>query len=341
MKLFIAFFISSLLISCVSYANVNNGLVAYYPFDGDIQDYSGFGNNGSLHGSELSKALTFDRFGKSSKAILFDGNDDFIEIPCSDSDDISKGVTISAWINIAESLGGGFPQHYLLDTRGSGGGHGLNIDTNSAQFWVGGKGSTFNVKIKVKSWHHIAGTYDGNYMKLFIDGVEVGSSHVDTTFTDGSGTMYIGQRFNDKERFHGAIDELRIYGKVLTEFEIQQLSLDSFYKSETSTTVSKLKSNTATSKYTIITKDGEHIETEFYMYQGNELCYSTASGEKCIPRTIVDREAMRKFEAEKALDLAKKTSTKRPVRQTKQTKKRPLSRIHRIICSIVAAVMML
>jgi len=52
------------------------GLAAWYPFNGDVNDYSGNGNNGTVHGAILSP----DRFGDSDKAYSFNGSDNYISI---------------------------------------------------------------------------------------------------------------------------------------------------------------------------------------------------------------------------------------------------------------------
>ncbi|MGK5093653.1 hypothetical protein WDW89_16785 [Deltaproteobacteria bacterium TL4] len=53
-----------------------NGLVAYYPFNGNANDESGNGNNGTVNGA----TLTTDRDGQTGKAYSFDGTDDYITI---------------------------------------------------------------------------------------------------------------------------------------------------------------------------------------------------------------------------------------------------------------------
>ena len=81
----------------------NDGLVAYYPFNGNADDLSGNGNNGIVHGA----ALTEDRFGNANSAYHFDGIDDYIMIP--HSEDFKFGVydfTISLWLQYPSQTGG-------------------------------------------------------------------------------------------------------------------------------------------------------------------------------------------------------------------------------------------
>lgn len=75
-------------------AGLNDGLVAYYPFNGNANDESGNGHYGTVHGA----TLTEDRFGNADSAFYFDGND-YIEI--SSGEIVPQNtITISAWIKI-------------------------------------------------------------------------------------------------------------------------------------------------------------------------------------------------------------------------------------------------
>ena len=73
--------------------SLNDGLVAYYPFNGNANDESGNGNDGEVNGATLVK----DRFGNSGKAYSFDGVDDNIEVPETEGFE-SNAHTISGWI---------------------------------------------------------------------------------------------------------------------------------------------------------------------------------------------------------------------------------------------------
>ena len=272
MKRLFAIIFSCFIFSGIAYADLNDGLVAYYPFDGNINDASGNENHGTVYGTTETEALTEDRFGNPDSAFSFDGVDDYIEVPDSDSLDVTGGITIGAWINIAEPLGGGFPQHYVVDSRdGQGGGYGINVDTNTMQFWVGGNYPTFPVNIQAGKWHHIAGTYDGDFMNLYIEGVLTDSILFATDFTPSTYSLYIGQRFNYIERFHGIIDDLRIYDRVLSESEIYQL-YDELYQR-----IERLESQVddLTEQNTLLEQRITDIEEAF---SGHTHTYQTGKG---------------------------------------------------------------
>jgi hypothetical protein len=70
-----------------------NGLVAWYPFNGNANDESGNGNNGTVNGA----TLTTDRFGNVGKAYGFDGIDDYIN--CGNSSAFNQNnISVSVWV---------------------------------------------------------------------------------------------------------------------------------------------------------------------------------------------------------------------------------------------------
>ena len=77
-------------------AEINDGLVAFYPFNGNANDESGNGYDGTVFGA----ALTADRNGSPNSAYFFDGVDDYIEI--NDPVITSAPFSISFWISVEE-----------------------------------------------------------------------------------------------------------------------------------------------------------------------------------------------------------------------------------------------
>jgi hypothetical protein len=91
-KIFILAF-TFILSSVCAYAGINDGLVSYYPFNGNANDESGNGHNGTVYGS----TLTADRFGNLNSAFSFNGTAaDYIDVgPIS----INLPVTVALWFN--------------------------------------------------------------------------------------------------------------------------------------------------------------------------------------------------------------------------------------------------
>jgi len=75
------------------YADLNDGLVAYYPFNGNANDESGNGNHGTVNGA----TLTDNRFGNPNSAYNFDGSNDYIDAPTNFG---YTTFTVTAWIKL-------------------------------------------------------------------------------------------------------------------------------------------------------------------------------------------------------------------------------------------------
>jgi len=82
-----------------------NGLVGWWPFNGNANDERGNGNNGTVNGA----ALTTDRFGFGNSAYYFDGVNDFIQISNNPSLESSNSITIAAWVFIETNPSDNFP----------------------------------------------------------------------------------------------------------------------------------------------------------------------------------------------------------------------------------------
>lgn len=78
-KMILFFFVTGLSMICLQqvFASLDEGLVAYYTFNGNADDQTGNGHNGIIHGGT---ALCNDRLGYSDSAYCFDGDGDYIEI---------------------------------------------------------------------------------------------------------------------------------------------------------------------------------------------------------------------------------------------------------------------
>lgn len=83
-------------------ADLSEGLILYYPFDGNANDESGNGENGTIYGP----SLTYDRFGNENSAYEFNGTSDYIAITkhYQDGDSIEK-CTFVGWYKTSFSGG--------------------------------------------------------------------------------------------------------------------------------------------------------------------------------------------------------------------------------------------
>jgi len=201
------------------------GLVAYYPFNGDAADESGNGNNGEVVGA----SLTEDRFGIPDSAYGFDGQRSFIRVARSPSLNLGRQFTLSAWFNTRDERsqrplvewndGGQFGLHMWINVPGWPG-SGANIIGQDRSHHI--ISSTAFVSPNV--WHHMAVTFDGStgFARSYLDGNQVGSRELGPVTPLTLGDLFIGIR-NNEACFKGVIDEVMVFNKALAPDEIRKL----------------------------------------------------------------------------------------------------------------------
>jgi hypothetical protein len=204
-----------------------NGLVGWWPFNGNANDESGNGNNGTVNGA----TLTSDRNGNINSAYSFNGTNQWINMPSGSitTMNITTDMTLSFWFKTNQTGAGliGFGDN----VNGFNGGY-LAAIGNSTLPNVSGKMSFFsannwyrgNRTLVDNMWHHTCITISGTILKIIID------NNIDTLVANVghpisfNGLRAIGAR-NDglPGFFNGIIDDIAIYNRALTQQEITQL----------------------------------------------------------------------------------------------------------------------
>lgn len=188
--------------------------IAYYPLDGDAQDEGDFGNDGVLHGA----GTVPDRFGRYSRAMFFDGVDDYIEIPHHPALDLQE-LTITMWALAADPAA----RTFLL-CKGDEVPYSLGTKNVTFEFEVGNAQTDESVQSLTApdgTWHFIACVYDGNTMKIYADGFLQDQTSFSATLMSDNGPMNLGRNPIDRDDyFHGILDEIRIFNRALSEQEI-------------------------------------------------------------------------------------------------------------------------
>jgi hypothetical protein len=103
-----------LLMTGAAKADLNTGLVAYYPFNGNANDVSGNNNHGILNGGVT---LSQDKLGNENSAYYFDGVSGYISVPNKKTLNPANQVTISLWVRLDNNINGWMP---LIDKGGTG-----------------------------------------------------------------------------------------------------------------------------------------------------------------------------------------------------------------------------
>lgn len=200
-----------------------NGLVGYWPFNGNANDESGNGNNGNLYNGV---SQTSDRNGNPSSAFNFDGIDDYVSANI--IGDLNK-VTISLWYNPS------YPINYYPLLIGINDIRFIEMAGNYP-FWVanntvGHLGSypdglpSLPCIPDFDQWHFVVIIYDYdlNQHKIYIDNTLCSSGNTSSSLSIQNGNMIIGNTSSSIYGYVGKMDDLAIWNRALSECEIQDL----------------------------------------------------------------------------------------------------------------------
>ena len=217
---------------------ITNGLVAYYPFNGNANDASGNGHNGIVYGATLAtnrfntpnRAYYFTRSGWSPGTRL-----DEIYIPYSSAFN-STNISVSVWVlETADNSGEVILARYQYGYSNPNGetwamGFG---STNNSTAWISGAtyGTYDNVNsanvVPLNTWTHLVFTFDGQSFRIFANGKMIGTAIGSVPINVG-GTSGISIGVSDQANgwwspFEGIIDDVRIYNRALSTNEVAQL----------------------------------------------------------------------------------------------------------------------
>lgn len=208
-------------------------LVAFYPFNGNANDLSGFNNNGTVNGP----ILVSDRWGTPSSAYSFDGINDNITVASSSSLNFQNSITLNFWMKIGEF----YEREAYPVSHGNWENRWKISLTNKHLRWTvkttaGVKDLDSETELMLNTLYNVTTIYDGNDFEIYLNG------KLDS-FTSFSGlilttpvSLMIGQVLpgNTQYNFKGVLDDIRIYNYALSYNSIQSL-IDFSTQNETET----------------------------------------------------------------------------------------------------------
>ena len=198
-------------------------LVGYWRLDegsGTMVYDSSSNNNGTIHGAKWDA-------GKYGQALQFNGQDNYVEVPTSDSLEIDTNVTIAAWIYWIDA-GDGW-QGILSKGPMSGPGENYSLFVNrDGRFFhfvlalnVGRvQQNSPNNSVVPNEWQHVCCTWDGSVTRIYITGEVAMEMDQVATIIPSTLPLRIGHRDASSHYWNGIIDEVRIYNHALTEAEV-------------------------------------------------------------------------------------------------------------------------
>ncbi|MFN5442935.1 MAG: LamG-like jellyroll fold domain-containing protein, partial [Crocinitomicaceae bacterium] len=221
-KLIVALvFVSNVMAQNVPSYVPTNGLVGWWPFNGNANDESGNGNHGTVNGANL----TTDRNGKANGAYSFRNGKDLI---CTtNSFNSPSSLSYSIWINTKNE---GIPLSFNNGQCVHGGNwdRALFIMKNEIDFYTFSGNQVFtksNSNILDSNWHHLVVTMNQNGTNIYLDGYKIITNPSQNSAQNYSGFFRIGGLSpNDlNNSLIGQLDDIAIYNRALTQQEITAL----------------------------------------------------------------------------------------------------------------------
>ena len=199
----------------------SSGLVAAYSLNENAGptafDASAEDNDGVLNGAGWTSA---GRFGG---AVTFDGTNDWITVLDDPSLDLTNSLTLEAWVKPREL--GSVWRTVIMKEQPAGLSYGLYGETSSGRpsgsVNVGTELDTRSPSpLQLNSWTHLAGTYDGSTLRLYLNAKQVSRRSISGTLITSGSALRVGGNAVWSEWFDGTIDEVRVYRRVLSSREI-------------------------------------------------------------------------------------------------------------------------
>lgn len=198
-------------------------LIAHYSMNegqgGMVLDRAGAGNHGSISGATWTT-------GMDGAALSFDGVDDYVVVDDRASLNPTGAITVMAWVkwdidpltgnNWASIVNKNADNQYRLHHNHSNTAFEFAIRTTAGGRWVIGTTTP-----EEDRWYHVAGTYDGSHLCIYVDGMLDGSVAHSGSLLASNSSLDIGRRAIANDRyFAGSISDVRIYDYALTSEEV-------------------------------------------------------------------------------------------------------------------------
>ena len=206
-----------------------NGLVGYWPFNGNSNDASGNGNNGTVNGA----SLTTDRFGNANSAYYFDGIDNLINVGNpSQLGNNPASYTQTVWARFEDfplGIEGSYP---IMSKRNANNGEDwatpLLRSTQVIWFFAddafyGNGPVAISGALETATWYFLVFVKDGIYYRLYLNGQLI-DEIIDNHLMDGSGNdLIFGAQLAWPQYLKGVLDDIGIWNRALTADEVLAL----------------------------------------------------------------------------------------------------------------------
>ncbi len=204
-------------------------IVSHWKLD-ESAGNTAFDAAGENDGTLANGPVQLPGYGRFGGSVFFDSQDDYISISNEDQFDFRDAVTVSAWINPVS-----VDKNWMaIVTKGDSAWR-LSFFQKQRRihFAVTGPPEYYSIEsqtqIPTGNWTHVCGTYDGRYMRVYVNGIEDPASPVrfEGDITTNDRNVFIGENSEKPGRvFNGMIDDVRIYNYALSADQVRRLQCE-------------------------------------------------------------------------------------------------------------------
>jgi hypothetical protein len=188
-----------------------SGLVSWWQGEGNTGDVFGRNPGANAGAVAFAPGATFGQ-----GFILSGAETAYVNVAISTTLNLTAAMTLEAWINPTA------PSGSIIDkmTAGAQDGYRLALDGNKPSFTIDGHTVLSSVDVPAGQWTHVAGSYDGATMAVYINGVQAGTLATTGAIPTNASPLRLGADSAGGSLFAGAIDEAKVYSRALTATEI-------------------------------------------------------------------------------------------------------------------------
>jgi len=201
-------------VSQVSEISIMDDLIGYWPYEGNTVDDSGLGNDGIAVNNPPYVT------GKFGLALDFNGSNQYVTMDAVADDFSDNDVTMAGWLKTTETgeadwySNNSINGQFLL----------CNLAGEPIMYESGWK-IYAGVTINDDAWHHVVITRENMLVKLYVDGVQRGSTYTSTIDFISTDRWSIAQEWDDvaSDFYEGIVDDVALWDRALSPTEISWL----------------------------------------------------------------------------------------------------------------------
>ncbi len=212
----------SIAVVTTSVTNQNStGLILNYPYNNlSGRDISGNDLNATISGNYIADA---DENNTANSALGFNNLTSIT--PHNALMNVSNQLSLSCWVKPTLLSANSFDVFRLIDKFNgpTGGNFVLDVNQYHVRFFCGSSSATSTSTLAISNWYHIAATYDGSNIKIYINGVLDQTVPFTGNLTPNTSAFIVGKDQSNTSTFYGSISDVRFYSRAISAQEIADM----------------------------------------------------------------------------------------------------------------------